>query len=345
MEVDPAADQLRLGLRFGATASLELGLSSTDSTALLRGRKIVYLDQNLWSAIAAWRHRHRDVSAADAAAARRLTDLVADDHLVLPFSSGHLVETTPLYGVRRAALASTILEFSRGWQMVNPARIRHREMVRSAQEFDPRVDGVFGLDEKSLLSTEAEQAPTTTAPNPAIGRAHEKLTSLTSVAATLLDPERLDPTAGKLAAQRWADVYAEFSRWLAQAALSREQALEQTHVAVMLDLTNERIAAETTAITSDWAARSFAAVALMPSVGRYRAVLFARLRNGGRWRPNDFLDVLFLCAAAGYADVVAGESRTIGDLRTAQRITPGAKLARTLTEAVDLLESPVILTR
>jgi hypothetical protein len=47
-----------------------------------------------------------------------------------------------------------------------------------------------------------------------------------------------------------------------------------------------------------------------------------------------------LAAAAGYADVVVGERRTISDLRTAKRRAPaGAELATSLPDAVALIEA------
>jgi hypothetical protein len=80
-------------------------------------------------------------------------------------------------------------------------------------------------------------------------------------------------------------------------------------------------------------------VAAMPYLSRYWAVVFARLRNaGGSWSGNDLTDLNFLCSAAGYADLVVGEKRTIGDLRAARGVPPGAALATTLAEAVALLE-------
>ena len=80
-------------------------------------------------------------------------------------------------------------------------------------------------------------------------------------------------------------------------------------------------------------------VASMPFLGQMRQMLFARLRNvGQQWEPNDLVDILFLCCAAGYADVVVGERRTIGYLRQAQSPAPRAKLAASLADALALLD-------
>lgn len=75
-------------------------------------------------------------------------------------------------------------------------------------------------------------------------------------------------------------------------------------------------------------------VAAMPYLARLWHLDFARLRNGAPYKPGDLADILNLSAAAGYASVVAGEKRTIGNLRTAKGVPPGAQLATGLDGAV-----------
>jgi hypothetical protein len=58
---------------------------------------------------------------------------------------------------------------------------------------------------------------------------------------------------------------------------------------------------------------------------------------GQRWEANDLVDIMFLCCAAGYADVVVGERRTIGYLRQARHPPPHARTATILREALDFL--------
>lgn len=71
-----------------------------------------------------------------------------------------------------------------------------------------------------------------------------------------------------------------------------------------------------------------------PYLGRFWHLTYARLRNGAPWSPGDLADIHNLSAAAGYATVVAGERRTIGDLRSAKQVTRGAHLATSLTDAL-----------
>jgi hypothetical protein len=82
-----------------------------------------------------------------------------------------------------------------------------------------------------------------------------------------------------------------------------------------------------------WLPQASTAITDMDYLGRVWRLMFARLRNRAGWRPNDLADIHFLAAAAGYADVVAGEKRTISDLSSARNIVAGAKLGKSLSDA------------
>ena len=110
--------------------------------------------------------------------------------------------------------------------------------------------------------------------------------------------------------------------------------------AVLTDLASEIAPLASKQTVEEWIQRGNNELDAMPYLGRYKAVVFARLRNPtGTWTANDLIDVQFLCCAAGYVDVVVGEKRTIGDLRTARGVPDGARLATTLAEAVALIEA------
>jgi hypothetical protein len=102
-------DRLLLTLPGGVEATVELGVKTRDTADALAGRRVVYLDQNRWSAMAAWCHEHKPIDQSESAAAERLAELVTDQEIVLPMSAGHIIETGPLYEERRAAHASTVL--------------------------------------------------------------------------------------------------------------------------------------------------------------------------------------------------------------------------------------------
>jgi hypothetical protein len=68
-------------------------------------------------------------------------------------------------------------------------------------------------------------------------------------------------------------------------------------------------------------------------------MLFARLRNAGHgWEATDLVDIMFLCCAGAYADVVVGERPAVGYLRQAQQPAPKSRLATNLHEALTRLE-------
>ncbi|MCP9490590.1 MAG: hypothetical protein MSC31_12035 [Solirubrobacteraceae bacterium MAG38_C4-C5] len=130
---------------------VELRLPGEDLDELRAGHPTVYLDQNHWSTLAAARHGHRPVREGEAEAALRLAELVEAGRILLPVSAGHLVETTPLYGAPRVALAGTVLSLGRGWQMRNPLHVRVEEMFHAVlgvesvafEVFAPGADGFF----------------------------------------------------------------------------------------------------------------------------------------------------------------------------------------------------------
>ena len=86
--VDFAAGLLALRLPNGQTATVELAVPGIKGRQLMAGRFIVYLDQNLWSRVAARPLR----SSPRGSAARPLrapgwSSLVADRRIIVPVSS------------------------------------------------------------------------------------------------------------------------------------------------------------------------------------------------------------------------------------------------------------------
>lgn len=81
----------------------------------LKGRPVVYLDQNHWSALAVYMvepSRLRRKAEADAAA--ELILLAMDGGVVLPLSSANLYETSALYGERRHEVGLAMAALSGG---------------------------------------------------------------------------------------------------------------------------------------------------------------------------------------------------------------------------------------
>lgn len=158
----------------------------------------------------------------------------------------------------------------------------------------------------------------------------------------LIDPEPIVDEGGvaEKAADAWARDLAALGGRLRQAGESADTVRRVAGARLLADMLDDIIRAARTAGTSpeaviDRLTDADDPVAHMPFLAQMRQVLFARLRNAdGRWEANDLVDILFLCCAAGYADVVVGERRTVGYLRQARQPRPRARLATTLAAAI-----------
>jgi hypothetical protein len=315
------------------------GAEGSDAARLLAGRKVVYLDQNRWSAMAAWRHGLRPIGPEEATAAEHLSQLVADRKVVLPISAGHMVETGPLYDDFRVALASTMLEFSRGWQVRHPVTIRGEELAASLKGGKPLASGFTSLGADVLFATPLRDVDASQIPGP-MAAVFARIVNLSSTYEVLVDREALPDTEGRQAAAAWARKFADLGDYVQSNGMSREQAFRAATGMVLADLLPEIVALAPVDVVKPWLAETTkTGLGEMPYLGRFAAVVFARLRQPTtRWSGNDLNDLSFLCCASGYADVVVGERNTIGALRTARGITLGAELTATLTEAVALLD-------
>lgn len=226
VELDVDAAQAFVTMR-GERALVELRDPRRSLEELRAGRKIVYLDQNHWSTLAAARRGHRPVGEAERRAALRLGELVEDQRILLPASAGHFVETTALHGAQRVALAGTVLALSRGWQMRNPLHVRVEEMLRAMQGSSPAVADVFapGADDifassrgLSMEPDRSDGAAQTGAPaKSATATALEQVGSLVPAVLGLYEAvidEEVIPDAGgmaRAAAESWARGFAELA--------------------------------------------------------------------------------------------------------------------------------------
>ena len=218
--IDIEGDQLVIRLPNNVEAVVELGTQGPADSALLAGRRVVYLDQNQWSAMAAWRHGHRPISSSEAGAAQRLAELVSSKEIVLPFSAGNLVETVPLFDERRVALASTVLELSRGWQVRNPVEIRREELMAALSGKPPIASGVASLG-ADVLFTQSLNAPDgSNLPQP-FAAAMPRFVNVASLYEVLVDRDQVPDQGGREAAIRWAQGFADLANRLKQDGFSK----------------------------------------------------------------------------------------------------------------------------
>ena len=314
----------------------------------LSDRKVIYLDQNKWVQLAQAKYRPGLLSAAELAAAETLVDLVNAGQIVLPLSSGHMIETGRLLGRRRGHLAPLLVDLCRGWLMANPVLVRGDELTatlcRRAGHVSPTPQSVFTLDASTVVTGYPEPRVATGLPD-ALASLTQTLTKVTALFAALVADESTDSAEAREAARLWAAGHQELAVELARNPVARAHSREVTRAKFLTDLglelpTAAAAAGLTPLALAEWLRHDCEAdIAASPFLGLMREVVHLRLRNGqDRWAPNDLIDMLFLCCAGAYADVVVAENKTADYLRRARRAGHGrASVCSSLVEAVSAI--------
>src|SRR5712691_1790943 len=119
----------------GESAIMEI--EPPGGTAQRAGRRVVYLDQGHWGSLARRVSDPGSVTQEESAAADKLIGWARDRRIVLPLSSGHVVETTPLYAAKRQRLALTMLQLSCGWHMRNPVLVVREAVTHILTSAEP----------------------------------------------------------------------------------------------------------------------------------------------------------------------------------------------------------------
>ncbi len=126
VEYRPWHRRLIFKFRDGYGFECELGTARVPSP--IRGRPVVYLDQNQWSTLSKALFAPQRVPDSERLAAVRLLMMAEAGEVILPLSSAHLSETGAWSNdVGRAELARTLLAGSRGWQMRDALEVRAGE--------------------------------------------------------------------------------------------------------------------------------------------------------------------------------------------------------------------------
>ena len=329
VEYRPWARKLTFAQTNGMGFTLDVGSSRNWSP--LRGRPVIYLDQNQWSTLSkAWSAPHRLRSAEEHAAAVKLLKLAESGQVILPMSAAHLSETGAWNRTAdRAALASTILSGSSGWQMRDPLEIRAAELriaLRASAGFDQEpLPDVFTLAPYAALDVSSRGGNARSQPEeiPKEWRdAHDALLSNVVYAACLLDQE---PTPrGDLSG--WLERVERFASWLrSETKRPKELKRRSAYVFMVSDISTEVAHAAFAAGLSPeqmsaWTRQSWdKAWDDAPGMAHFREAMVDKMVDGAKWETNDLTDLIYLCTAAAYADHVAGDKRTIALLRQATR--------------------------
>jgi hypothetical protein len=318
-------------------------------TAQHAGRRVVYLDQGHWSTLARRIYDPGSIAHEDGFAAEKLIGWARARRIILPLSSGHVIETTPLYGVKRQRLALVMLELSRGWHMRNPVRVRYDEIAHVLGKASADTVGcgrfeVFTLNPDSLYerTTTTTLLPTAELPE-YLDWLCARLTAVIANFDLLMDPQRIPPEK----ATGWCNQLAATGRNAQFRRLPTPRRRAAAHVLALHDamadapvialIQHSRLPPEQTAVTLLKGLQE--RTDTMPFLRLYADALGVRLLNPTtRWEPNDLIDMLYLACAAAYADVVAAERAAARYLNAAWRDRPDpCPVAPTLSELVSHL--------
>jgi len=330
----------------GQCATMEI--EPPGSTPQHAARRVAYLDQGHWNTLTRRLHDPGSIAHRDGVAADKIIGWARDRRIILPLSSGHVIETTPLYGEKRQRQALAMLELSRGWHMRSPVHVRYGEIadvLSNASADALRHDRleVFTLDPDSIYGT------TTTGPSaPADPPGYlvwlcERLTAIMANFDLLMDTQRIPPekTSGwcdQLAATGRNTEFRELPtgrRRTAACILALNDAIADAPVIALIQRSG--LPVEQVAVTLLQGLQE--QTDTMPFLRLYADALGVRLLNPTtRWEANDLVDMLYLACAAAYADGVAAERTAAQYLSTAWRGRPApCPVVRTLAELVSHL--------
>jgi hypothetical protein len=309
----------------------------------------VYLDQKDWIDFARWEKDSSLLPASKGEFFKVLAAAASDGHVAVPISSAHLSETSKRGGTSRIELASTILRYSRGWQMRSVLALRRAELRALFGGSPLTKDDVVTLSPNAVLDMK---------PGPPIAPdLSEELSGLlerqvwASVLTDLMIDSKPTPDSGKDTAARWAQSFQPLATSIAGNGKAKARLRELTRLRFITDLGSDLpAAANESGLTpeefGEWlGGKAERDIAASPGLGRMREILHLRLSNAEeRWESNDLNDWFHLSYAAAYCDLVVGEKKTINYLRRAPApVQMGAKIHSRAEDALpdlqQLLES------
>ncbi|MGY5036045.1 hypothetical protein [Prescottella equi] len=291
----------------------------------LNGRPSVYLDQNRWRTVADVLHDPARVKdSSERRAAQDLIDLASDGGIVLPLSTGHLIETAGLHGDRRYEIGVAMAHLAGGWQIRNPLDLWKHEVDRSIRERLGNIENATVLhpivtEPGALFGSDTSLGITAETPN--LEKFMKMLTMPSVILDVLVDPERIpkNPIA------KWVTHHAAITAQIHAEHLPKEQRRRLARRRYW----NENIGYYTAAYrrqtnSADFPTFSDAELARLfadsPMVGLVSELFIRRfIDRMSKWKRNDLVDIFHLSSAAGYAKYVCAEAHTGTQLRDAQR--------------------------
>jgi hypothetical protein len=334
---------------FCVTARSDIIISEVFSpVASDKGRPAIYLDQNHWSTLAlAVVDPQRVSSPSEFAAAKRLVDLAYDAGIVLPLSFCHLLETAAMFNSKRYDVGVTMASLSGGWQMRHPMVLMAAEVAKLAAEaLGLPVPDACNQQAITLFPFACLPAKGSDALSEHEVSDWDLLKQALSSPAVLLDM-LIDPQPiAKVEIEEWVATNQRITDYFGINVLStaerNAQALRAFWVqnARELELAFQRLGVEPTqqVALAAWSARELRRrLRSLPFLSRYSRLHELRyLDQNCRWKRNDFNDMMYLAAAAAYADYVVAENHTGTQLRQIEK-TKGNADPKIFTNLHDLV--------
>lgn len=290
----------------------------------LKGRPVVYLDQNHWSTLALARvdpARIKKKSEVDPAL--ELIRLASDAGIVLPLSSANIRETSALYGDRRYEMGIAMGQLAGGWTMRHPMWVRKLELAQSiaaalALPIPPKRP-TFTLEPNAIFIDRQDAG--------SMSPTDMQLFKLAQISPSVILDLLLDPTADPSPdLPAWVTTNQGITDHLKTSQLTIAEKRKFSYFSSVQDHTAEILSAhETLGIeksslahftVDDWTKlfRSTKMSHLYTHITMLR-----HINKNTRWTKNDLTDMAFLSCASAYADFVAAENRTSEDLRQARK--------------------------
>jgi hypothetical protein len=307
-----------------------------------KGRPAIYLDQNHWSTLAWARVEPSKVKNQDElAAAQRIIALALDAGIVLPLSSAHLTETSPMHGDRRYHLGLAMAQLSAGWQLRSPLTVWINELAAmlAAYEHVPVPPStqlpVVTLEPQAWSSNEVH--------------AHEidndlelfqlVLAEPSVILSTLIDATPLE----RGDASAWVERNREITELFAAERITGaertrraaglfwyENIQELERAAALVGIDASRFTQDAKALVQQ--------LKTMPYLSILSALFQRRhLDRNARWKESDFFDMMYLACGAAYCDYVVAETYTGTQLQ--QILRQQGKHVNTFLSLAELVEA------
>jgi hypothetical protein len=347
-EFVPRTSSLKIELASGTALTMEIGtlLTTVD-------RPVVYLDQNHWIDLARYCIGSSQISEDRARVCHRITELVEARQIILPLSGAHLVEIAKKADRQRRDVAQVMVKYSRGWQMISPLRARAQELLHvfGAEPAALSKSQVFTLDPHALWADDKNpQRPAVRSDGMLpveIQGLIDRIVWAEVLLETFVDPEPTVSEIGTEVAENWANSFQDLAIHVRNTPQARQHLREVTRVRALNDFIQDIARA---ALVAGWSTEKFhqwwtlhaeTDISAVPMLGRFRELVHRRVSNADdKWHRNDLNDMLFLCTASAYADIVVGEKKMTSYLTQDQGKVPnGARLFRRLEDALPAIEA------